>query len=398
MAIKHNMAMTTAGNGISVDDIAAGAEIKWNTLAYDNDEPADANYSPTIRIDYENGTAAVENNATSGGLAGTDNAGTSAAATNNFTFAGTDDADHAAVLAGTLFGASDYADLDAFTTGMLPGSGESLDTADPKQGAGSYYTYDNTAAPAGSRSGLGTGLAAEPAGAYSPSATLFESGEYMNDATLTTSGPSGSKKLLISFGFEVVDTWPSTGQLFDMRDSGGNQRVYCNFASSGRLWFLVKNSGGTTISQFITSTSEFSVNTFYQVAFEIDTTTGTERGTMIKNGEVVSLGTGPSIVADGEIPVITRLYVAGTSGLSEDVALAELYINLAESLDLTVEGNREKFYADGNFVDLGSDGSTPTGTAPLMYYKNGFATFNEDESGNNNDLSVTGTLSDFTIT
>lgn len=49
--------------------------------------------------------------------------------------------------------------------------------------------------------------------------------------------------------------------------------------------------------------------------------------------------------------------------------VADLYINLDASLDLTNSANRRKFIsAGGSPVNLGSDGSIPTGTAPVMYF------------------------------
>ena len=56
---------------------------------------------------------------------------------------------------------------------------------------------------------------------------------------------------------------------------------------------------------------------------------------------------------------------SGTLKLNED--FAEFYLT-NEFLDLSVEANRRKFIdASGKPVDLGADGSTPTGTAPLIY-------------------------------
>jgi hypothetical protein len=50
--------------------------------------------------------------------------------------------------------------------------------------------------------------------------------------------------------------------------------------------------------------------------------------------------------------------------------LAELYFNSAEALDISNSSNRRKFIsATLHPVDLGSDGSTPTGTQPILYVK-----------------------------
>ena len=50
--------------------------------------------------------------------------------------------------------------------------------------------------------------------------------------------------------------------------------------------------------------------------------------------------------------------------------MAELWLHHADYLDISVESNRRLFRDELGFpVDLGSDGSTPTGNAPLVYLK-----------------------------
>jgi hypothetical protein len=57
---------------------------------------------------------------------------------------------------------------------------------------------------------------------------------------------------------------------------------------------------------------------------------------------------------------------SGGSKLAAD--LAEVYFAPGQFLDITVEANRRKFIsAAGKPVDLGADGSTPTGAAPAVY-------------------------------
>lgn len=48
--------------------------------------------------------------------------------------------------------------------------------------------------------------------------------------------------------------------------------------------------------------------------------------------------------------------------------LSDMYLNFAEWVDLSVQANREKFILGGKPVNLGTDGSTPTGTAPIIYF------------------------------
>ncbi|MCK4962782.1 MAG: hypothetical protein KAS19_09855, partial [Anaerolineales bacterium] len=61
-----------------------------------------------------------------------------------------------------------------------------------------------------------------------------------------------------------------------------------------------------------------------------------------------------------------------TPGDFLDGCLSNLYVNIEERLDLTIQANREKFYsATGKNVFLGADGSLPTGTQPFIYAEDG---------------------------
>ena len=62
-------------------------------------------------------------------------------------------------------------------------------------------------------------------------------------------------------------------------------------------------------------------------------------------------------------------------------------------IDFSNATNRQKFYSSGgDAVDLGSDGSTPTGSAPLVYLH-----LDSGETGNN-FASNAGTGGDLSVT
>ncbi len=74
--------------------------------------------------------------------------------------------------------------------------------------------------------------------------------------------------------------------------------------------------------------------------------------------------------------------------------IAELYLNLSEFVDITQASERAKFRDDsGRPIDLGSDGSTPTGTAAIVYL-NGDSTNFQTNQGTGGNFSVTGSLTD----
>ncbi len=83
---------------------------------------------------------------------------------------------------------------------------------------------------------------------------------------------------------------------------------------------------------------------------------------------------------------------AGVLGLN---ALVSEFYFTTEYLDLSVSGNRDKFRnsATNKPVNLGANGSTPTGTQPLIYLHNSFSTF-QTNLGSGGNFTVTGALGD----
>lgn len=85
-------------------------------------------------------------------------------------------------------------------------------------------------------------------------------------------------------------------------------------------------------------------------------------------------------------------YVDGGNYLNG--CLSELWFN-TEFVDITVQGNREKFRSAGaKPVSLGADGSTPTGNQPLVYFKGEYSGFTVN-SGSGGNFVKKGTT-DFT--
>ncbi len=70
--------------------------------------------------------------------------------------------------------------------------------------------------------------------------------------------------------------------------------------------------------------------------------------------------------------------------------VAEIFFHTSY-LDLSTAPNRAKFYNSGQPVNLGSDGSTPLSTQPLLYLKNAFGTF-ANNAGSGGNFTVNGTL------
>ncbi len=74
--------------------------------------------------------------------------------------------------------------------------------------------------------------------------------------------------------------------------------------------------------------------------------------------------------------------------------MAELYFQDGEFLDFTDEDNRRLFISSGGKpVDLGSDGSNPTGTQPIIYLTGATATWHTN-TGSGGGMTEVGALTD----
>lgn len=86
----------------------------------------------------------------------------------------------------------------------------------------------------------------------------------------------------------------------------------------------------------------------------------------------------------------------GLTGASWNGCMAELYFAPGQFLDFSIVSNRRKFISSsGKPVYLGADGSSPTGTAPIIYQRvadgAAVATF-ATNLGGGGDFTITGTL------
>lgn len=104
-----------------------------------------------------------------------------------------------------------------------------------------------------------------------------------------------------------------------------------------------------------------------------------------------ALGIGFDIVIDSK-----EVYVGGYDGAGIKMDVADFWCAPSQFIDFTIEANRRKFIdAAGKPVDLGADGSTPTGTAPAIFFSGDHATFGTNK-GTGGSFTLTGTLTDAT--
>lgn len=159
--------------------------------------------------------------------------------------------------------------------------------------------------------------------------------------------------------------------------------------SANVVEILGANSSGTLILDIESSVS-LSVNNLYHIVASWDLASTTAHLYINGVDRLVS-----TTLTNDTIDYTSANHYIGVLGNTRFKGeMGQLYGNWAEYIDLSVAGNLDKFY-NGGPVDLGADGSTPTGTAPLTYLNNPYDTF-EQNLGTGGNYSVSGTLAEGT--
>ena len=231
---------------------------------------------------------------------------------------------------------------------------------------------------------------------YDPNATNFDgTNDYLTRGAGLT-GAADNKVGTISFWAKFGDDTEAVRTLFvGNYPTGGASQIGLHVYRDGqyRIYIDAYNSAGTRIlaRQTLDGTDAFTVaNGWRHLMASWNLATLTVH--LYVNGSDSNSGTGEVTTNDTidwtQTDWAIGAYIDGTTKCN--ACLADVYINTAEYIDLSNSTNRQKFYNSGP-VNLGADGSTPTGTAPTIYLPNAFGTF-QNNVGTGGNFSVTGSL------
>lgn len=200
----------------------------------------------------------------------------------------------------------------------------------------------------------------EPRGAYFDGASYYAS----RSGTTVVAGDRG----LLSVWLRNNDvTWNATSRrVFQLRvDSTVTLEV--NVTSNGRLSLRLNNDTASNTNPIYAAQPGnigFDVGAWHHVLIGW----GPGGAAIYVDGEQVATLSFASVDMAGQ--AITQIGVgAQSTGATPWLGdIGHLYINLAETLDLSEPANIAKFIKDGAPVDLGANGELPTGNAPAFYY------------------------------
>lgn len=208
------------------------------------------------------------------------------------------------------------------------------------------------------------------------------------------SGVSDSSQGILSMWIEA-DTNNNDEYLFSMGSSSSEQMQF--YFSSGNIFIQFDGSG----SRYRWLTGGISTGTVYHLLFSWDMDPG---GSKVFNSYINDASSGSNTLDFGGAfsldytsnPVAVGTYYVslGNSVYRYDGKIGAFYFAPGQYLDFSTESNRRKFVnADGTPVNLGADGSTPTGSQPAVFLNNKYDSF-ESNLGSGGDFTVTGSLDD----
>ncbi|MGH7240573.1 MAG: hypothetical protein ACREHG_11020, partial [Candidatus Saccharimonadales bacterium] len=226
---------------------------------------------------------------------------------------------------------------------------------------------------------------------YIANAVKFNGSTTYLEKTTELTGLADSKVGTISVWIRI-DGGESGDLLVKTPGSGSSAFNFSWAVGTGSMQINVvgRNSAGTLILELSSTTSYSPSTTWLNILASWDLSLGTT------NLYINDASDKNAVIATNDTINYTQ---AGTWRVAAfksfvslfDGCIAELWADFTSCIDFATATNRAKFISGGGPVDLGSDGSTPTGTAPILYLKNDASTFGTN-AGTGGNLTATGTL------
>lgn len=236
--------------------------------------------------------------------------------------------------------------------------------------------------------------------AYVAEAVVFDGSNDYTERGATLTGISDNTDGTISLWVLKPDTNDNVNNyFFDLSDTGGvGLRGYIvrdgHATAGGTAALLLKDTSGTQITLYAVGGGTFDMidGNWHHVLMSWD---ASETLIYVDDTEANSspaTPTGVNIDYTKDKCAIGSIW-NGDSKLNGE--LSEFYFT-DEYIDISVESNRRKFISAGGApVDLGSDGSTPTSTQAIVYFKGAASVWNAGtNAGSGGNFTMTGSVAD----
>jgi len=207
-----------------------------------------------------------------------------------------------------------------------------------------------------------------PDDSFTVNAVNFDgTNDYLNHGVELT-GATDDSDAIFSLWFNLTG---GDGSFMNFYNSPSN-RIEFRRQDGGQLRFGIRNSANASLWEFqSTSTFTTSSNSGWHHFLAAVSMVGGNIKTQVYLDDVVLAKADLGGIVAGSLDWTQSSFFIGVHNsivqmLNAD--LADVYLNNGEFLDITDVNNRRLFIdASGKPVDLGSDGSTPTGNPPLIF-------------------------------
>lgn len=210
---------------------------------------------------------------------------------------------------------------------------------------------------------------------------------------LSFTGEADSKLGICSF-WAKMSGGDSTSQFLISGYVGSGQRMRVE-RTSGNIWLiqLWNAAGDTAVLSGQTATADINVaKGWHHVVLSWKLSATQDTDFFVDGADDEEGGTGASDT-NADFTYASTGWRIGNRGSDDGAKLnaeiSEFYLNIVDYLDMHVAENLGRFISGGLPVDLGEDGSVPTGNQPLIYLPNGDPTNNKGSGGN---MTLTGAL------
>jgi hypothetical protein len=224
------------------------------------------------------------------------------------------------------------------------------------------------------------GMLTGAAETYSANAVRFDgSADYLlRGAGL--SGASDSKVGVLSFWFQFQGGDGSEQMILH----GAATTLQIHKQPTNKLRILFQTGGFNTAANLTTTSTYTADDTWHHLLASWNCATPVAYLYVDDADDLWTAGPNHAIADEEPDWTHTDFAVGSTTGAGDklDCEIADLYVNIATSLDLSSAANRRKFIdAEDLPVDLLDDGSGPTGSAPIIYLSGATATWHTNKGG-----------------
>ena len=220
----------------------------------------------------------------------------------------------------------------------------------------------------------------------------------LNSSLLTPSPIPNSQKGLVSFWIKRLGGAGVDQYLFEAYQSPSTIKFWVHFTAANVLEIQARDSGGTPrlIMSSSSTTNPFAtvpMPNWVHCALWWDLSLTTPTGSVFIDGVPKLSGTHTWDATNSiALAVCTNALVGSqhTPSLKYNGSISEVYVNLHDTLDLSIPANIQKFRSSGGLpVNLGPTGALPTGTQPEVYLG--------DDNDNTNFGTNNGSKGNFTV-